>query len=149
MSEPGRLRLREVRQVFRLIGEIRELGADPDRWRPHMARAGRRPIGASIVVSSEVHFRKNAHTGAAYEIVEHEAALVAELFRRYADDGASIAELARWLSEQGVPTRTGKHRWDRRVIWGMLRNPAYAGRAAFGKTMVVRVPRAQEREVVV
>jgi recombinase/recombinase-like zinc beta ribbon protein len=36
-----------------------------------------------------------------------------------------------------VPTRTGKHRWDRSVIWGMLRNPAYAGTAVFGKTMVV------------
>ena len=56
-------------------------------------------------------------------------ALVAELFRRYADDGASIAELARWLTEQGVPTRTGKTRWDRSVVWGMLRNPAYAGQA--------------------
>jgi Recombinase zinc beta ribbon domain/Recombinase len=34
-----------------------------------------------------------------------------------------------------VPTRTGKSRWDRSVIWAMLRNPAYAGRACFGKTM--------------
>jgi hypothetical protein len=25
-----------------------------------------------------------------------------------------------------VPTRTGKHRWDRSVSWGMLRNPAQA-----------------------
>jgi site-specific DNA recombinase len=98
------------------------------------------------------YVRKNEHTGAAYEIIEHEAALVAELFRRYADDGASIAELTRWLTDSGVPTRTGKHRWDRSVIWGMLRNPAYAGRAVFGKTMVVhespglnRVARLQGR----
>ena len=49
-------------------------------------------------------------------------------------------------------TRTGKHRWDRSVIWGMLRNPAYAGRAVFGKTMVAhespglnRVARLQGR----
>jgi site-specific DNA recombinase len=98
------------------------------------------------------YVRKTEHTGAAYEIVDHEAALVAELFRRYADDGASIAELTRWLTEQGVPTRTGKNRWDRSVIWGMLRNPAYVGRAVFGKTMVVhespglnRVARLQGR----
>ena len=64
----------------------------------------------------------------------------------------SIAELARWLTDQHVPTRTGKHRWDRSVIWGILRNPAYAGRAVFGKTMVVpespslnRVARLQGR----
>ena len=100
------------------------------------------------------YLRKTEVVGAAYEIVEHEAALVAELFCRYADDGASIAELTRWLTDQQVPTRTGKHRWDRSVVWGMLRNPAYAGRAVFGKTMVVhessalnRIARLQGRSI--
>jgi DNA invertase Pin-like site-specific DNA recombinase len=121
------------------------------RGKAHRAKTG------SISVLSGAPFgyryvRKSEHAGAAYEIVEHEATLVVELFRRYADDGASIAELARWLTDQGVPTRTGKHRWDRSVLWGMLRNPAYAGRAVFGKTMVVhespglnRVARLQGR----
>ena len=71
------------------------------------------------------YIRKTPEAGARYEIIEHEAVLVAEMFRRYADDGATIADLARWLTSQGVATRTGKHRWDRSVIWGMLRNPAY------------------------
>jgi site-specific DNA recombinase len=106
------------------------------RGKAHRARAGSvnvlggAPFGYRYV-------RKNQHTGARYELVDHEAVLVAELFRRYADGGASIAELARWLSGSGVATRTGKARWDRSVVWGMLRNPAYAGRAIFGKTMVV------------
>ena len=98
------------------------------------------------------YLRKTPESGARYEIIEHEAALVAEMFRRYADDGATIADLARWLTSQGVPTRTGKHRWDRSVIWGMLRNPAYAGRAVFGKTQIIheqpglnRVARLQGR----
>jgi site-specific DNA recombinase len=59
------------------------------------------------------------------------------MFRRYADDSATIADLTRWLTDQGIPTRTGKTRWDRSVVWGMLRNPAYAGRAVFGKTMII------------
>ena len=98
------------------------------------------------------YVRKTDLAGAAYEIVEDQAALVAEMFRRYADDGASIADLARWLTGQGVATRTGKHRWDRSVIWAMLRNPAYAGKAVFGKTMATsgtpglnRVARLQGR----
>ena len=62
------------------------------------------------------------------------------MFRRYADDGATIADLARWLTGEGVPTRTGKARWDRSVIWGMLRNPAYAGPAVFGKTQIIHRP---------
>jgi site-specific DNA recombinase len=78
------------------------------RGKTHRAQTG------SINVLSGAPFgyryvRKSPHAGAGYEIVEHEAALVAELFRRYAEDGASIAELARWLSDSGVPTRTGKH----------------------------------------
>ena len=106
------------------------------RGKAHRARTG------SVNVLSGAPFgyryvRKSDLAGAAYEITVHEAALVTEMFRRYADDGASIADLARWLTSQGVPTRTGKDRWDRSVVWGMLRNPAYAGTAVFGKTQVV------------
>ena len=100
------------------------------------------------------YVRKTPDSAARYEILPHEAVLVAEMFRRYADDGATIADLARWLTSQGVPTRTGKSRRDRSVIWGMLRNPAYAGRAVFGKTQIIheqpglnRVARLQGRTV--
>ena len=54
------------------------------------------------------YVRKTDLAGAAYEIVGDQAVLVAEMFRRYADDGASIADLARWLTGQGVATRTGR-----------------------------------------
>ena len=98
------------------------------------------------------YIRKTPEAAARYEILEHEAVLVAGMFRRYADGGATIADLARWLTSQGVATRTGKHRWDRSVIWGMLRNPAYQGRAVFGKTQIIheqpglnRVARLQGR----
>lgn len=121
------------------------------RGKTHRARAGSvnvlggAPFGYRYV-------RKSEHGPASYQIVEAEAAAVADLFRRYADEGVSIAELARWLSAQNIATRTGKHRWDRSVIWGMLRNRAYAGTASYGKTMVIeqspglnRVARLQGR----
>ncbi len=91
------------------------------------------------------YVRKTPESGAFYEVVGHEAVLVAEMFRRYADDSASIADLRRWLTDQGVRTRTGKERWDRSVIWGMLRNPAYAGTAVFGKTQAVHEPAGLNR----
>src|SRR6516162_4980261 len=114
------------------------------RGKAHRARTG------SVNVLSGAPFgyryvRKTDLAGACYEINQGEAALVAELFRRYADQGATIADLARWLTGQGVRTRTGKHRWDRSVIWGMLRNPAYAGTAVFGKTMAVHQPAGLNR----
>src|SRR3954451_1472049 len=104
------------------------------RGKTHRAKAG------TINVLSGAPFgyryvRKSEHAEARYEVVVHEAAIIVELFARYADGGVAIAELTRWLSALEVPSRTGKTRWDRSTIWGMLRNPAYAGRAAFGKTM--------------
>ena len=102
------------------------------RGKTHRARQG------TVNVLSGAPFgyryvRRNEHADARYDVVAHEAAIVAELFRRYVVDGVAIAELARWLSATEVPTRTGKPRWDRSVIWGMLRNPAYAGRACFAR----------------
>ena len=104
------------------------------RGKTHRARQG--TVNVLSGAPFGYHYvRKNEHADARYDVVVHEAAIVAELFRRYVEDGASIAELARWLTTTEVPTRTGKSRWDRSVIWAMLRNPAYAGRACFGKTM--------------
>jgi site-specific DNA recombinase len=91
------------------------------------------------------YVRKTPGCGARYEVIPHEAVLVAEMFRRYADDGATIADLRRWMEDQEVRTRTGKERWDRSVIWGMLRNPAYAGTAVFGKTQAVHEPAGLNR----
>ena len=105
------------------------------RGKLHRARGG------AVNVLSGAPFgyryvRKSDHADARYELVEHEAAVVRELFRRYTQEEASIAGLCRWLEAEGVATRSGKTRWDRATVWGMLRNPAYAGRAAFGKTAV-------------
>ena len=80
------------------------------RGKAHRAKSG------TINVLSGAPFgyryiRKSEHAEARYEIVAHEAAIVAELFARYADGGVAIGELARWLSGLGVVTRTGKPRW--------------------------------------
>src|SRR5687768_8305927 len=62
-ARPVRLRLSQVRAIFRLVGEIREMGADPDVWRPHMVRSVRDLLGAQFVVSSEIHFRRASRDG--------------------------------------------------------------------------------------
>jgi site-specific DNA recombinase len=104
------------------------------RGKAHRARAGVVNVLSGAPYGYR-YVRKSDHAEARYEVCEPEASVVRELFRRYIQDGASIADLARWLTEQQLPTRTGKARWDRSTVWGMLRNPAYAGRAAFAKTM--------------
>jgi site-specific DNA recombinase len=71
---------------------------------------------------------------ARYEIVAEEAQVVRKIFEWVGRDRLSIGEVRRRLTQAREPTRKGKTAWDRSVIWGMLKNPAYMGEAAFGKT---------------
>jgi site-specific DNA recombinase len=109
------------------------------RGKLHRARAGavsvlaRAPYGYRYVKRSE-------HADAVFEIDETEAPIAREIFRRYLQEGESIAKIARWLTAQSVPTRTGATGWSNATLWGMLRNPAYAGQAAYGKTHATGAP---------
>jgi len=71
---------------------------------------------------------------ARYEIVLEEARVVRQMFAWVGRDRLSIGEVCRRLTMAGERTRTGKTVWDRSTVWAMLRNPAYMGSAAFGKT---------------
>ena len=51
------------------------------------------------------------------------------------------------LNELGVPTKKGAQRWERSVVWVILRNPAYRGMACFGKTQQVPRQRRGSRKV--
>ena len=79
------------------------------------------------------YVRKSDHADAYYHVNETAAAMVRQVFEAYTREGLSINALARRLNERRVPTRTGA-RWERGTIWKMLRNPAYYGKACFGKT---------------
>ncbi len=65
-----------------------------------------------------------------------EAALAAQLFDWYLEPGATIYRLARRLTDLGVPTPMGGPRWNVASVRGILRNPAYAGRALTNRTQV-------------
>src|SRR6266498_2903039 len=80
------------------------------------------------------YVKKSPTTDACYLVDEVQAQVVREVFSWYTQEGLSIGAITRRLDQQGVPTRFGKTRWERSKVWAMLRNPAYAGRAAFGKT---------------
>jgi site-specific DNA recombinase len=59
-------------------------------------------------MSGASYVKKTDHCDAYWDIDELEAQTVRDVFARYAQDATSIGELARWLTERGVPTRTGK-----------------------------------------
>jgi site-specific DNA recombinase len=80
---------------------------------------------------------------ARYEIVAEEAQLVREMFQWVAVEGLSLSGLKRRLAERGVPSPTGKARWDRATLRGILLQTAYTGTAKYGKTRLF--PRKNER----
>lgn len=86
---------------------------------------------------------------ARFEIVFDEARVVQQVYTWVGQDRCTINEVCRRLHQAGVRTRTGKEYWDHKTIWDMLKNPAYKGEAAFGKTRWVpngprlRVPRGK------
>ena len=80
------------------------------------------------------YVKKSDNADAYYEINEAEAAIVRLMFDAYTRQGLSINAIARLLNERQIPTRKATTRWERSTVWGILKNPAYQGKACFGKT---------------
>ena len=84
-----------------------------------------------------MYVRKSDNAPASYQVLLHEAKVVRRVYDALVREQQSIAEIVRRLNADGIPTRHGRPRWDRATVWAMLRNPAYMGKAAFGKTEAV------------
>src|SRR5215475_8515415 len=106
------------------------------RGKLHKAQAGKvcvlsgAPYGYVYLPATETE-------DARYEIHEREAEVVKQVFQLLVDQHLSIGAIARKLTQDRVPTRRDVGRWERSVIWAMLRNPAYTGHAAYRKTEAV------------
>src|SRR5919109_43464 len=124
-----------LRQFQGMIAEYEraQIAERTRRGKLHRARGGSQAVMSGAPYGYR-YIKKSEHMEGFWEVEEAQAQVVRDAFARYVTDGASIGELARWLTERGVQTKTGKARWDRSTIWAMLRNPAYRGQAAFGKT---------------
>ena len=64
---------------------------------------------------------------------EAEAAVVAEMFAWYAEEGRSLYGLAQKLGRDAVPTPTGLRRWNLASLHVILTNPVYTGQVYSGR----------------
>jgi len=128
----------EERLLVQFQGMIAEYERAQIAERSRRGKRHRAKVGCVNVLSAAPYgyryVKKNEATDACYLVDEAQAAVVRDVFEWYTVEGLSIGAIARRLNDRGVPTRFGKSRWERSKVWAMLRNPAYAGRAAFGKT---------------
>jgi site-specific DNA recombinase len=104
------------------------------RGKRHAAQVG----SVNVLCGAPYGYRyvsKQAGGGSArYDIIEEEARIVQQIFIWIGQERLSIGEVCRRLQRADERTRTGRTQWDRSVVWGILKNPAYKGTAAFGKT---------------
>jgi site-specific DNA recombinase len=91
------------------------------------------------------YVRKSEGQAAYYEVIEAEAQVVRQAYAWYTLEGLSIGGVTRRLNELGVATKTRGAQWERSTVWAMLRNPAYKGRACFGKTQTTERQRTNNR----
>src|SRR6516225_7785696 len=73
---------------------------------------------------------------AAVRVEPGEAVLVAQLFDWYLEPQATLYRLTARLTDLGIRTQAGKPHWNVASVRGILRNPAYAGRALTNRTRV-------------
>src|SRR6266704_83789 len=117
------------------------------RGKRHRARSGEISVLSGAPYGYR-YVRKTAEAPASYVVIDAEARVVQRVYEMYTVEGLSMGAVARRLNAEGIPTRKQSARWERSVVWAMLRNPAYRGAAAFGKTRVagrIRVTRALRR----
>jgi site-specific DNA recombinase len=104
------------------------------RGKLHAAREG----SVNVLSGAPYGYRYvTKHDGgghARYDLIPDEARVVRQVFDWIGRERLSIGEVCRRLMQAGERTRTGRLVWERSVVWAMVKNPAYMGRAAFGKT---------------
>ena len=104
------------------------------RGKQHAARRGSVNVLSGAPYGYHYVGKHEGDGEARYQVVAEEARVVRKIFAWVGQERCSIGEVCRRLKSEGVPTRTGKSAWDRSVVWLILKNPAYKGTAAFGKT---------------
>jgi DNA invertase Pin-like site-specific DNA recombinase len=113
--------------ILTMIAEL-ELERIKESWATAITRA----------VERGVHISSRPPTGYRWDeskrlvVDEPAASAVREVFRRRAL-GASWAELADYLEEQGIPTPRGNRSWSKTGVSGLVKNPAYLGQARSGR----------------
>lgn len=119
------------------------------RGKRHAARRGSLSVMGAAPFGYRYVTRAEGGGEAHYQVVLDEARIVRQLFEWVGCEGLSVRQTCRRLAAQGIRTRTGRSRWSPGTVATMLRNTAYKGLAAYGKTQTIeRQAQIRERRLV-
>jgi site-specific DNA recombinase len=106
------------------------------RGKLHAAKSGQVSVFSAAPYGYRYVGKQQGGGQARYEIVWEQARIVQKIFAWVGRERLSICEVCRRLERLGEPSPSGRARWPRATVGVLLRNPAYQGQAAYGKTRV-------------
>ncbi len=104
------------------------------RGRRYAARQGKVSVLGHAPYGYRYVSKQEGDGEARWDVVLPEASLVKEMFTWVGVEGLSLGEVSLRLEQRQIPSPTGKPRWDRATVRGILLNPGYTGTAKYGKT---------------
>ena len=106
------------------------------RGKRHAAKVGSVSVLGHAPYGYRYVSRPEGGGAARWDVVLEETRIVRQIFEWVGHEKATIAEVCRRLRRAGEKPRGGKTWWHPATVCGMLKNPAYMGSAAFGRTRV-------------
>lgn len=107
------------------------------RGKKHAAQSGSLNVMSNAPFGYRYVSVREGGGQARFEPVAGQARIVQQIFSWIGRDRCSLAEVCRRLQKAGEVTAAGKRIWSRQAVWHILQNPAYQGRAAYGKTHIM------------
>ena len=122
-------------KTFGLMAAIGKIELDNFRERSTLgkrgtAKQGRVPMGG-------LPYGYRIGDGGRPEVVEEQAEIVRRIFHMYVHEGMGSPSIAVQLTDEGIPTQTGKLLWRQSYIHYVLANATYTGTWVYGKTRVI------------
>lgn len=107
------------------------------RGKRHRAQAGAVSVLSRAPYGYRYITRETGGGDARYDIDEHAASIVRQVFTWVGHERLTLAGVCRRLHAAGVPSPAGKAHWSRAMVHTLLLNPAYAGQAIYGRRRCV------------
>ena len=118
-------------KTFGLMAAIGKIELDNFRERSTMGKRGTAKQGR--VPTGGLPYGYRIGDGGRPAVVEEQAEVVRRIFRMYVDEGMRTYSIAVRLTDEGVPTQTGKLLWLQSRVHHILGNATCAGTWGYGK----------------
>ena len=118
-------------KTFGLMAAIGKIELDNFRERSTMGKRGTAKQGR--VPTGGVPYGYRIGDDGRFEVVEEQAEVVRRIFRMYVDEKLGSYSIAIRLTDEGVPTQTGKMLWLQSRVHHILKNATYTGTWVYGK----------------